>query len=575
MSNPLQCRPNNPKARRQKQVRTSEDPNQSSRRAFLGRLSGIAAIGIAAGTVELGPLAQALEANEIIRDEMPRIQDAFLIRQHAAVSDRRTSMPPQVTNGDEEVYPDRIGNYTKGLPHNALGLVQASAYDAMLNAVQRGQAEAFDPIPMGGNVPMVNPQGGLTFSLEGLDSHQFKLSPAPAFASAERAGEAVECYWMALLRDANFSDYEIDPIAFAACTEITRLSDFRGPKAGGNITPATLFRGFTAGDTIGPYISQFLLQPVNYGTLLLSHAINTYLPLAAGGTDYITDVVTWLAVQNGQGPFVKNRIDPTPRHIRNGRDLGAYVHVDPPYQAFLNASLWFNDHKVPVNAGNPYKTSRNQSGFATFGFPHVQGMLGLASICALRAVWYQKWFVHRTVRPEEFGGRVHFALSGTANYPIHLDVLNSKAVAQVYGNCGSHFLPQSYPEGCPQHPSYAQGHGAIAGACATLLKAFFDGKQSIRQFSDVFVASSDGLSLVSYTGRDSDLMTVDGELDKLASNIGVGRNHAGVHWRSDYVQGLLLGEAVMVSLLQDERACFSEDFQGLTFRKFDGTEMTI
>jgi hypothetical protein len=84
-------------------------------------------------------------------------------------------------------------------------------------------------------------------------------------------------------------------------------------------------------------------------------------------------------------------------------------------------------------------------------------MLGLVSILALQAVWYQKWFVHRTLRPEEFGGHVHFSLSGSATYPIHTDVLRSKAISQVYSQNGTYLLPLAYPEGCPRHPSYAQG----------------------------------------------------------------------------------------------------------------------
>src|SRR5439155_26495910 len=124
-------------------------------------------------------------------------------------------------------------------------------------------------------------------------------------------------------------------------------------------------------------------------------------------------------------------------------------------------------------------------------------------------------------------GHVHFMLSGSANYPIHGNVMNSKAVAQVFSKNGSYFLPHAYPEGCPQHPSYAQGHAAIAGAGVTLLKAFFEGTQTIQQFSDVFVPSADGLSLVPYVGTDIGQMTVNTELDKLASNIGMGRNHAG------------------------------------------------
>src|SRR5438132_8173875 len=50
-------------------------------------------------------------------------------------------------------------------------------------------------------------------------------------------------------------------------------------------------------------------------------------------------------------------------------------------------------------------------------------------------------------------------------------------------------LPSAYPEGCPQHPSYAEGHGAIAGACVTVLKAFFNENSVI---PNPVVASDDG-----------------------------------------------------------------------------------
>ena len=163
---------------------------------------------------------------------------------------------------------------------------------------------------MGGSVKLVNPQAGLAFDMEGLDSHQFRMPPAPALASAERAGEAVESYWMALLRDAHFADYETNPLALAACAEMSRLADFRGPKQGGKVTPKTLFRGFTPGDVTGPYLSQFLLKPLQYGAIDIEQKINTYLPLTAGGSDYLTNPASWLAAQNGAGPFGSNRDRP-------------------------------------------------------------------------------------------------------------------------------------------------------------------------------------------------------------------------------------------------------------------------
>jgi hypothetical protein len=181
--------------------------------------------------------------------------------------------------------------------------------------------------------------------------------------------------------------------------------------------------------------------------------------------------------------------------------------------------------------------------------------------------------VHRTLRPEAYGGLVHWTMNGIRKYPLHPDVLNSQAVAKVFSKHGSYLLPQAYPKGCPQHPSYGQGHAAIAGACVTILKAFFSTDTVI--FFNPVEASPEGFSLVPYKGSDAWQMSVTNELHKLAGNMGMARNMAGIHWRSDYDQALLLGEMVAISLLRDQRATFNEAFSGFTFSKFDGSTITV
>ena len=66
----------------------------------------------------------------------------------------------------------------------------------------------------------------------------------------------------------------------------------------------------------------------------------------------------------------------------------------------------------------------------------------VAGINALKAVWHQKWFVHRRLRPEEYAGRVHVRRRRGADYPIHSDVLESEALRRVSDRFGSDLLPQ-------------------------------------------------------------------------------------------------------------------------------------
>jgi hypothetical protein len=155
---------------------------------------------------------------------------------------------------------------------------------------------------------------------------------------------------------------------------------------------------------------------------------------------------------------------------------------------------------------------------------------------------------------------------------LHQDVLNSQAAAAVKTAYGTYLLPMAFPEGSPLHPSYGAGHATVAGASVTILKAVFDENYGI---PNPVVPSADGLSLVAYTGPDAAHLTVGTELNKLAFNVALGRNFAGVHWRSDYEESLKLGESVAISVLRDQKLTYREPFDGFTFTKFDGTKVTV
>jgi hypothetical protein len=565
-----------------------EGPVAPSRRRFIRTLGTAGATGALAalGGVDalLGGVPRAQANNGIGHGRgrgdadaifgQRRTYQAYRLRVDAAHSERSIPVPPHRDNGDENLYPNRIGSFSKGLAHDQFGEVEPDSYASLLAALESCDPADFEKIVIGGNVPLIDPQSGLAFDLEGTDSHQLSIPPAPALASAWRAGEAVEVYWQALLRDVPFSQYATSPLAAAAIADLNRLSDFRGPRdsATGRVTAATLFRGFAEADLVGPYLSQYLLQPFDYGAIPVIQRIVTDLPRDTGGTDFMIDFPSWLAVQNGQGPFSPRAVDPTPRYIRSGRDMTAYVHVDVLYQEYLNACLYLLDAGAPLNPGNPYNHSRTQTGFGTFGVPQVKALLAEVSTRALKAVWYQKWFVHRTLRPEAFGGMCHLMMTQQKSYPLHSDLLNCAAMTAAWNRNGSFLLPHAYPEGCSQHPSYGQGHATVAGACATIVKAFFDESWVLPH---PVAPSDDGLTLLPYTGGDAGRITVGGELNKIVGNVGLGRDHAGVHWRSDYEQSARLGEAVAISVLADQHATFNENFAGFTFTGFDGTSVTV
>jgi hypothetical protein len=549
------------------------DSEGADRRKFIARL-GCAAAAFAAGGAGFRSVAEAANAqnNSTTPSDSggsTRAQQSFQNRVSAARAELNVPVPPQITNGDEQLYPNRIGNFSKGLLHNDIGEVEPASYRSLLRAVHSGEPEDFEQIQLGGNTPLVDPQCGLAFDLEGTDCHQLAIGTPPAVASRQMADIAVENYWMALCRDVNFTQYGNEPLTQAAIAELNSLSAFTGPRP---VTPQNLFRGFTPGDVLGPYPSQFILQPLTYGAIPITQMMTTYVP----GLDYMTDQASWLAVQNGQGSFGANQADPNVQHIRNGRALSAYVHVDVLFEAYFNACLKLGDSGSPLDPNNPYVSSRTQTGFGTFGSPHLKTLVAEVSQRALKAVWFMKWFVHRHLRPEAFGGLVHMTKTNQASYPLHPDVLNSHAVAEVFAKNNSYFLPHAFPEGCPQHPSYGQGHGTVAGACATIVKAWFNDLApltSIPGFT-IMQPSEDGFSLIPYEGSDANQLTIGGEMNKLAANIAIGRNHAGVHWRHDYADSLPLGEAVAISMLKDMARNWNEDFQGFSFTRFNGQRIT-
>src|SRR5262245_23115721 len=385
-----------------------------SRRRFLSVASGITTATLVGGGLGLSPLSEASGMSGFVQNGVDpslekRSELALEIRIEAASKQLQMEFPNSLNNGDENRYPSRFANYSKGLPHNNLGEVDPNAYQKLLDAISTDDPLRYDAIPLGGTVRLGNPQASIAFDLEGCDSHSLSVRTPPSFADEAFAGEFAELYWRALTRDIPYSQYGNEQLTQAAIADLNRFSKYQGVNAD------NIFRGQSPGDLTGPYISQFLLQPYTVGSTPARQLYRT--PVA--GNDHITAYQTWLDIQNGGQPAEATTFDSTLRYIRNGRDMTEWAHRDYSFQGYLVAALILLSYgPAALDDANPYKGGLSQSGFITFGSPHLLDLVARVANQALKAAWYQKWQVHRRLRPEEFSGRIHNLMTGKAQYPI-------------------------------------------------------------------------------------------------------------------------------------------------------------
>jgi hypothetical protein len=581
--------------------------SSTSRRGFL-KTAGMGAAALTASAMMPGILEQKAEAVEIgppSSGPQQRGNELEKIRKAAAKAAREAEVNsfPHPTNGDEERYATQAfaGNFSKTLPHDpATGLVIPSAYQALLNALTAGTQEAFDAVPAGGTGKLAGPLSPLQFQMEGSDSPT-PTSPflPPSVASAGGAAEMVELYWEGYLRDVPFIDYGSNPLIALGVADMNKLSAFGGPSP---VTPQNLFRFPFIGCTDGPYVSQILFQTHRLDGVTFVPKLNTRLPVAdpntgqvltgpGTGVDFMTNFPEYLFVEDGNGALqpTPNTADPTPRFIRDVRDVGNLANSDSIFSIYFRAAIILGGLGIGVDPNSPYTNDARINGFNTFSNAYLFQLLAAAGQTEANA-FYQKWYVHRKVRPEAHANLVDGILNNRfkLNPSMHPDLFNSSVLPLIFernqqlnvkrglGTTGSFLLPQMSAGGSPSHPSSPAGHAFTAGAAVTMIKAMLDVGTPVNPKpwpAQPVQASADGLSLVNTADTN---LTVLGELNKLAANVSEGRNMLGIHWRvSDNMHGMTLGENVTIALLNELGATYPESFKGFTLTKFDGTTILV
>ena len=264
--------------------------------------------------------------------------------------------------------------------------------------------------------------------------------------------------------------------------------------------------------------------------------------------------------------------------------------------------LWF---KVPFDRGIPFQApdvDDHQQGFAHFGGPHILSLVTEVATRALKAVRFQKFNVHRRLRPEALAARLanhsEICVPEIDNMVTDLDpvlqlVKKRNPTDPTELPYGNYLLPMAFTEGSPMHPAYGAGHATVAGACVTILKAFFDHTYPLALIDSkgfartkdndgvegvAFEPVNDGESLALKPVYDKNgykvTLTVEGELNKLASNISIGRNWAGVHYFTDYIESIRMGEQIAIGILEEQKATYGENFY-MTVPLFDGGTIRI
>ena len=509
-------------------------------------------------------------------------------------------------------------HFHKGLEHDGSGRVAPAAFESLRTALDLHEPHLFKAIQLapGGTRKLVNPQAGLAADRETADGWWFKIPKPPerSHQKATTAAEMIELYWMALLRDLPFEQFSTDPDAAAAAAELSALnsvsrsgngeqSAVRGARR--HARRAVSRRRLDAGGPTQAGAQGAVRLPVPAPAGSLWYPRLRPARTAQGGDRLsvrrsLHDRLSGLAGQaerkgcNGTGHRYRCRN----LYSQHG-GLGALR----PYRSALRGVSECRTHSARgwllTGRGKslcPEQRVRQRARLRLLrrtaypldglrgGHTRAEGGLvsemGASSAPASGGIWRA---VHRALAMDAPGKHAAETALGAGLAVLQASETSGGAVDRIHqrNNTQGHdtyLLPMAFAEGSPTHPAYGAGHATVAGACVTVLKACFDESKRLVDISlmpQVPDPAQGYTALKDYAGADLDDLTVRGELDKVAANIAIGRNMAGVHWRSDYSQSALLGQRIAISMLYHQRRDYHERPWSFSFTSFGHNTIEI
>lgn len=246
-------------------------------------------------------------------------------------------------------------------------------------------------------------------------------------------------------------------------------------------------------------------------------------PSEAETEEEIRELLALAALRDDPGALVSNTLGRERRKISGflqlrPQPIGAVFNTERPdsepvIQTGRELARWFESETPGLGHRHALNYLLRDANWSPPRQAYVWMALDIAIYSTMLAAWHYKWRSQRDqirYRPR----------------PIEVDYrineLFNKEVNSTGARDGRRRLFPDPSPGTPRHPSYPSGHSTVAGAASEILSYFFP----------------------DYTA----------EFDDLADNAGMARLWAGIHYRSDHVQGVKLGRAVaqlIIKQLQD------------------------